>query len=75
VSGIAPARLSDDALARELERLHATRRETFLNGSQGALETHTDRMLALEAEYIRRFPERVAPDPARVRAARRTPHF
>jgi hypothetical protein len=65
--GIDPAQLSEEDLDRELERLHATRRETFLQGSEDALETHTRRMLELEAEFMRRFPDRVAPDPARVR--------
>jgi hypothetical protein len=65
--GIDPAQLSDDDLDRELARLHATRRETFLEGTEDALETHTRRMLELEAEYVRRFPDRVAPEPARLR--------
>jgi hypothetical protein len=61
------AQLSDEDLDRELEHLHETRRETFLNGTEDALEAHTRRMLELEAEFTRRFPDRVAPDPARVR--------
>ena len=36
-----------------------------------ALDAHTRRMLALEAEYLRRFPERSAPDPMRTRAGSR----
>lgn len=72
--GVAAAQLSDADLDRELERLHATRRETFLQGTEDALKTHTRRMLELEDEYLRRFPERAAPDPARVRATRRR-HF
>jgi Family of unknown function (DUF6158) len=70
MTGIPASELSDDDLERELAHLHATRHETFLNGSEDALETHTERMLALESEYLRRFPERAAPDPARVRASR-----
>ena len=53
---------------RELEHLHETRHETFLHGSEDALEAHTKRMFEMEQEYLRRFPDRVTPDPARVRA-------
>ncbi len=69
--GIDPSTLDDDDLDRELTRLHETRHETFLNGTEDALNAHTERMLALEAEYLRRFPDRSAPDPMRVRASRR----
>lgn len=69
--GIPPQDLSDDDLDRELRHLHETRSETFFNGSEDALEVHTSRMLQLEQEYLRRFPERVTPDPMRVRAERR----
>ena len=63
-----PARdLDDSALERELEHLHETRHQTFLNGSSDALEAHTERMLELEQEYARRFPERTSPDPMRTR--------
>lgn len=70
--GIDPSELSDDDLDREVAHLHETRHETFLNGSQDALETHTSRMLGLEQEFLRRFPDRSAPDPRRVRASSRT---
>lgn len=69
--GVPPADLSDDDLEREVTHLHETRHETFLHGSEDALEAHTGRMLALEEEYLRRFPERAAPDPMRVRATNR----
>lgn len=63
-----PAReLDDSELERELEHLHETRHDTFLNGSADALEAHTERMLELEQEYVRRFPGRAAPDPMRTR--------
>lgn len=65
--GVAPEDLSDDDLERDVAHLHETRHETFLNGTEHALAAHTDRMLALEAEFTRRFPERSRPDPARVR--------
>jgi hypothetical protein len=69
MTGVPPTALSDDDLERELTRLHETRHETFLNGTEDALEVHTQRMFALEAEYLRRFPDRVVPDPHRVRAS------
>lgn len=69
--GIPPAELDDDDLRRELEHLHETRHDTLLGGSESALETHTERMLALEQEFLRRFPQEAAPDPARTRAGRR----
>jgi hypothetical protein len=70
--GIDPSRLSDDDLARELSHLHSTRHDTFLSGTEDALEAHTRRMLALENEYLRRFPDRAAPHPLRTRAGSRT---
>jgi hypothetical protein len=69
--GVPPAKLSDDDLEREVRHLHETRHDTFLNGSEDAFEEHTRRMLALEQEYLRRFPERSAPDPLRTRAGSR----
>src|SRR5918911_817820 len=60
MTGIPPTDLSDDDLERELAHLHETRHETFLNGTEDALETHTRRMLELEQEYLRRFPDRAA---------------
>jgi Family of unknown function (DUF6158) len=70
--GIDPKRLSDDDLAREVSHLHATRHDTFLAGSEDALEAHTSRMLELEGEYLRRFPDRAAPHPLRTRAGSRS---
>ncbi len=69
--GVPPDELSDDDLERELTHLHETRHETFLHGSEDALKAHTGRMLALEEAYLRRFPDRTAPDPMRVRASNR----
>jgi hypothetical protein len=69
--GIAPGRLPDDDLRREVAHLHETRHETMLNGSESALEVHTQRMLALEQEFLRRFPQESAPDPQRTRAGSR----
>jgi Family of unknown function (DUF6158) len=69
--GIAPEALADDDLRREVTHLHETRHDTLLGGSESALEAHTQRMLALEREFRRRFPEDSAPDPARTRAGSR----
>jgi Family of unknown function (DUF6158) len=69
--GIAPAELADDVLRRELAHLHETRHDTVLDGSESALRAHTERMFALEQEFLRRFPDRGAPDPRRTRAGSR----
>ncbi len=70
-TGIDPTTLDDDDVRREMLQLHQTRHETVLHGSEDALETHTRRMLELENEYLRRFPQDAAPDPARTRAGSR----
>ena len=67
--GIAPGQLSDEDLDRELAHLHETRRETFFEGTQDALRNHTVRMLELEDEFRRRFPERTTASPLRTRPA------
>jgi hypothetical protein len=69
--GIDPSELGDDDLRREVLHLHETRHDTLLGGSESALEAHTKRMLALEQEFLRRFPEDSAPDPQRTRAGSR----
>jgi hypothetical protein len=69
--GVPARELDDSALERELEHLHETRHDTFLNGSADALEAHTERMLELEQEYARRFPERTAPESLRTREGSR----
>lgn len=69
--GLPAGELSNEDLDREVSRLHDTRHETFLNGSSDALKAHTERMLELEAEYLRRFPDRAQPDPLRVRETSR----
>lgn len=69
--GIDPAQLSDDDVRREVAHLHATRHGTLTGGSESALEAHTERMLALEREFLRRFPAEGAPDPMRTRAGSR----
>ena len=69
--GIEPRELSDDDLVREVTHLHETRHDAMRGASESAFEVHTERMLALEQEYIRRFPEDSAPDPLRTRAGAR----
>lgn len=69
--GIDPRRIADDDLRREVTHLHETRHETLLRGSESALREHTERMLALEREFLHRFPEESAPDPMRTRAGSR----
>ncbi|MDT4937038.1 MAG: hypothetical protein QOG80_709 [Pseudonocardiales bacterium] len=69
--GIDPTRLTDEDLRRELAHLHETRHDTVLGGSEDALQTHTERMLALEQEFLRRFARDGAPDPMRTRAGSR----
>ena len=67
MSGVPPEDLKDDALERELAHLHETRHDTFLHGSEDALNAHTLRTQELEGEYLRRNPDRVID-------ARRTRH-
>ena len=67
MTGVVPAALTDEALERELKHIHETRHDTFLHGSEDALQFHTTRMRELEEEYLRRNPDRVID-------ARRTRH-
>ncbi|KRV49638.1 hypothetical protein AQ490_20200 [Wenjunlia vitaminophila] len=57
--GIDPMALEDSVLIRELEQIHRTRHETLLHGSVNALNAHSERMAALEREYLRRHPSRL----------------
>lgn len=66
MTGVPPTVLTDEALDRELLHLHETRNDTFLHGSDDALALHTERTAMLEAEYLRRNPDRV-PDIRRTR--------
>lgn len=56
--GIDPRELSDADLLRELETIHRTRHDTLLHAPMDALSAHSVRMAELEAEYLRRHPER-----------------
>ena len=67
--GIPPSDLNDEDLLRELRHLYETREQTLVDGSVQSLETHTDRMLAIEAEYATRFA--TEPDPNRTREGAR----
>jgi uncharacterized protein DUF6158 len=69
--GIPPRDLADDDLRRELHHLHETRADVVTGGSESAYENHTQRMLAMEQEFLRRFPAEGAPDPARTRQGSR----
>jgi hypothetical protein len=64
--GVDPADLSIEDLLRELRSLHGTRHDTLRHGSADALANHNRRLVELESEYLRRFPEREV-DPARMR--------
>lgn len=66
--GIAPQDLADDDLRREVEHLHRTRHDAMTGAGESAFRAHTARMLALEEEFLRRFPAEAAPDPRRTRA-------
>jgi Family of unknown function (DUF6158) len=52
------AELSDEELERQGIRAHATRNWVFFHGTSEQFNTHTDRMLELEQEYLRRHPQR-----------------
>ena len=54
-----PARELDDAeLERQGTYAHATRNWVFLHGTAEQFAHHTERMLDLEQEYLRRHPKR-----------------
>ncbi|EXG80739.1 DUF6158 family protein [Cryptosporangium arvum] len=70
-TGVGPGQLADEDLLRELLRLHEMRHETLRHGSDDALDAHTARTGELEAEYLRRFPQREV-DPGRLRSGARS---
>ncbi|WP_432843060.1 DUF6158 family protein [Dactylosporangium sp. CA-092794] len=65
-AGVPAAELSDEDLARELRHLHETRDDALRHASSQALAHHDERSAELEAEYLRRFPDREV-DPRRLR--------
>jgi hypothetical protein len=50
--------LSDAELERQGTHAHATRNWVFLHGTAEQFARHTERMLELEQEYLRRHPKR-----------------
>jgi len=68
--GVPPNELENDDLMRELWEIHRTRHDTLRHGSDDALANHDERMADLEAEYLRRWPEREI-DPQRLRPGAR----
>ena len=57
-TGRPAADLSDEELETQGKQLHDSRNWVFLHGSAAQFQTHTQRMLELEQEYLRRFPKR-----------------
>lgn len=58
MSGLPASQLSDEELERQGARAHATRNWVFLHGTAEQFKHHTERMLELEQEYLRRHPKR-----------------
>lgn len=58
LSGLPARELSDIELERLGSRAHATRSWVFLHGTSSQYRHHTERMLELEQEYLRRHPQR-----------------
>jgi hypothetical protein len=58
VEGRPAAELSDDELEQQGTHAHATRNWVFLHGTAEQFARHTERMLELEQEYLRRYPKR-----------------
>lgn len=56
--GVPASELSDDDLERQGTQAHSTRNWVFLHGTAEQFQTHTERMLELEQEYLRRHPQR-----------------
>lgn len=56
--GLPAAELPDAELERQGTRAHATRNWVFLHGTADQFRHHTERMLELEQEYLRRHPKR-----------------
>jgi hypothetical protein len=56
--GLPASELSDEELEHQGRQAHATRHWVFLHGTAEQFEHHTERMLELEQEYLRRHPKR-----------------
>lgn len=68
--GVAPGDLSDEDLFRELGHLYETRLDALRHAADQAYGEHTRRMNEMEAEYLRRRPDREI-DPERMREGAR----
>ncbi|MGQ0623670.1 MAG: DUF6158 family protein [Sporichthyaceae bacterium] len=56
--GVPATDLDDADLAQQGNQAHATRNWVFLHGTAEQFRRHTERMLELEQEYLRRHPKR-----------------
>lgn len=56
--GVPASELTDEELERQGVHAHAMRHWVFLHGTAEQFRTHTERMLELEQEYLRRHPQR-----------------
>jgi hypothetical protein len=56
--GVPARELSDEELERQGVHAHTMRHWVFLHGTAEQFRTHTERMLELEQEYLRRHPQR-----------------
>jgi hypothetical protein len=56
--GVPARELSDEQLEQQGAQAHATRNWVFLHGTAEQFQRHTERMLELEQEYLRRYPKR-----------------
>jgi hypothetical protein len=56
--GVPASQLSDEELTQQGVQAHATRSWVFLHGTAEQFRRHTERMLELEQEYLRRHPKR-----------------
>lgn len=56
--GVPASELSDEDLEHQGTQTHLTRSWVFLHGTAEQFQTHTERMLELEQEYLRRHPKR-----------------
>ncbi len=57
-AGVPAHELSDADLAQQGTQAHASRNWVFLHGTAEQFKRHTERMLELEQEYLRRHPKR-----------------
>jgi Family of unknown function (DUF6158) len=57
-NGVPARELSDEDLEHQGAQAHATRNWVFLHGTAEQFQRHTERMLELEQEYLRRHPKR-----------------